>query len=280
MKHIFIWLLLVSGVALEARSLLHVQDHAAIKESLEQLSFGISEVISKKRVVAGAHSIIESVTQLAAFSAASNTLSHHDMVELQQGIQHFDDGLLAIIEQTKQKTGHDGEKNHALLAQGLSELFYNVYSLVVFTDKVGYYVKNILAALLKIIAATLNETNINPDDLATIQESVHGALNKRVFIFASRAESTTDAPAFTNADLVEQQQMYQGFSAIFNGILHVARNPKQSALYVQQLFTGLWEVISAVFADGKIDQEDLTNAEVALKEVILQPQAALGLTGS
>ncbi len=182
MKHSTIIIITVMTwyVSANDMQLRQAEVNETIKHSLQQVSIGVSRVLIEEKVVEGTQLIIDSITRLASFFAQYNNLSSHDIRELHEELALFDKEIEYVIK--GERANLQTQRPHELLAQGLSELFYNVYLLVVFTDKVSFYVKNIIAALLKIVSAMLTDSNINQQELATIQESLHAALATRVFL--------------------------------------------------------------------------------------------------
>lgn len=145
-----------------------------VQKNFQKLSQGVSCIIVDKQVNIGSKSIIASVTELAS-EIAKNNLTESDKKEIEESLAHFGLQLENILHyKTK------GEKEKQLLSEGLSQLISNVFLLAFMQNNIGYYIKNIISALLKIIIAVLDDASPGHADLLAVQQTLHEALNKNV----------------------------------------------------------------------------------------------------
>lgn len=167
MKFLFLLLLPISYVFAEI-------NEDFIQKNFQKLSHGISCILVDKQVGTGSKAIIHSITELTSEIAKIN-FTEADKKEIEKTLAQFDVQLETIL-QTKTK----GDKDKELLSDGLAQLISNVFLLVFLRKNIGYYIKNIIAALLKIIIAILDDASPDHSELVAVHQALQEALNKQV----------------------------------------------------------------------------------------------------
>lgn len=153
-----------------------------VQQNFQKLSQGVSCIIVDKQVNIGSKSIINSVVELTS-EIAKNNFTEEDKKEIEASLSQFG-AQLEIILQYKTKS----EKEKQLLSEGLSQLISNVFFLALLQNNIGYYVKNIISALLKIIISVLDDASPGHADLIAVQQALHDALNKHVLCIACKTK--------------------------------------------------------------------------------------------
>src|SRR3990167_6638842 len=171
---------------LDAATESFVKNHDVIKESLGNFSEGVAQLLTDKtKVSVGANKVIHGATQIAAITVQETNLSQEELNYLQQSVAEFEQGLIQLLEN---KTDRETKlRNHtALLKEGLNDLFYYMFSLVVLRDDVKTHLKNIFIALLKIITSIVSDGGFSEKELQNIQTSLHSTLESKVYCYACK----------------------------------------------------------------------------------------------
>ncbi len=187
-------------------------------------------------------------------------------------------------------SGKEVESNsEKLLVEGLTQIFYNVFCMLISPNDIGLYLKNVFTGLLKVISAVLANGKIEREDLEVLSTALSSIFNVRELqkqltskqgliipknqkIYASLRntvvkDATTDTVSIANINLTnfEAQQASLGLSEILQSLIDLLANPKNILLYLKELGQGLAHLFVSIFADGKIDQHDLDNLVEAIK---------------
>ena len=66
----------------------------------------------------------------------------------------------------------------------------------------------------------------------------------------------------------EKTTMVEGLKQIVSAVFSILMNPSTMKLYLVNLFSGIMKLVSAVFADGKVDKQDLDDLQGALADIL------------
>jgi hypothetical protein len=158
-----------------------IKNQDLIKESLSDFSEGVAQLLTDKtQISAGANKVIYSAAQIAALTVQETNLSQEELNYLQLSVAEFEQGLIHLLE-NKNKSAIKSGNHTALLKEGLNDLFYYMFSLVVLRNDIKIHLKNIFISLLKIITAVISDKGFNEKELQSIQASLHSALESKVY---------------------------------------------------------------------------------------------------
>lgn len=258
-----------------------------LKDSMECFSEGLTCLLTDKSQLShGASKVIQSVTDVASLQVQETNLSPEDLIYLQESVTEFEQGLFDLLNKDKLQF-----RNHApLLREGLSELFYHMFCLVVWRKDVKVHLKNIFVALLKVITAIISDSGVEEKDLQNIQSALHDALDKKVYCYACKTlpiDSYNIQPKKFDSNEIklkrsadelekkeqvplnpEQVQIKNSFNSIINTIIKIVLHPSKICFsYVKSIFDAIVGIVQAIFADGKVDGQDLENIQVALENI-------------
>ena len=66
----------------------------------------------------------------------------------------------------------------------------------------------------------------------------------------------------------EKTTMIEGLKQIVSAVFSILMNPSTMKLYLMNIFSGVMKLLSAVFADGKVDRQDLDDLQGALADIL------------
>ena len=181
------------------------------------------------------------------------------------------------------------EKQQKEMAEGLSEIFYNMFCMLINPDNVGLYLKKSLSGLLKIISVILADGKIDRKDLERISAALVSLFN---FTGNSSNSDTSNSDSATEPDNgnpvanrvginfdsskfnldpdirrilgitrneFEKAQMSEGVALIFKSIMSIIIDPGNVGSHLGNIMKGIMHVFASIFADGKVDAHDLNN---------------------
>ena len=183
------------------------------------------------------------------------------------------------------------KENEKLLVAGLTQIFYNMFCMLISPNDIGLYLKNVFAGLFKVLAAVIANGKIDQDDLESIGTAIGTIFNLRSYDLtpvtplrivlntqASAARATpavADAPAnpvsatpATNPatpavdpvlQAFEQQELSAGLSLICQSFMALILDPQHALTHLRQLCQGLFYLFLSIFADGKVNAHDADN---------------------
>ena len=157
-----------------------------IKESFCQFSEGISYILTDKyKITDGTEKVIHGITQLASITVQQTNLTEEELESLKQDVAEFESGLINLLNGRYDKSSIRSDQSK-LLKEGLSDLLYYLFSLIVLKNDVKLHLKNIFKALLKIITAVIDDENFQSFNLESLQNLLHNALETRVYCYTCK----------------------------------------------------------------------------------------------
>jgi hypothetical protein len=189
-----------------------------------------------------------------------------------------DNSQIGIAESkpAEKDTEIDSEK---LLVEGLTQIFYNVFCMLISPNDIGVYLNNVFTGLLKVISAVLADGKVGREDLEILSAALSSIFNLRELqkqlvqkqslalghktYHKTGDHKTSQRANFKNS--LETQEMSLGLAKIMQSFMAMLANPKNVLSYLQELCQGLMHLFISIFADGKVDQHDLDNLIEVIK---------------
>lgn len=177
--------------------------------------------------------------------------------------------------------------NEKLLVEGLTQIFYNVFCMLISPNDLGLYLKNVFTGLLKVLSAVLADGKVGREDLEILGAALGSIFNLRGLqkqliqkqnLALGQRTYNSASPCVSFRNSFETQEMSLGLAKITQSFMALLANPKNALSYLQELCQGLMHLFLSIFADGKVDQHDLDNLVEVIKSnetkalVILQAQ--------
>ncbi|OGB84362.1 hypothetical protein A3F66_01840 [candidate division TM6 bacterium RIFCSPHIGHO2_12_FULL_32_22] len=240
-----------------------------IKDSFCQFSEGISYILTDKhKITDGTEKVIHGITQLASITVQQTNLTEEELESLKQDVAEFENGLINLL---NEKASSRADQSR-LLKEGLSDLLYYLFSLVVLQTDIKLHLRNIFRSLLKIITAVVDDENLQSFNLESLQNSLHNALETRVYCYTCKEPGKRSLRNIKveepEVELTEEQkEIKSSFSRIINDLINIIVHPKQLMSRIKDIVNSALNVVYTIFADGKLDQQDVANIQVALENV-------------
>lgn len=155
-------------------------------------------------------------------------------------------------------TGMDKD-NERLLVAGLTQIFYNMFCMLISPNDIGLYLKNVFAGLFKVLAAVIANGKIDQDDLESIGSALGSIFNLRSYDL-ERAHTLAPKLRAANSTLqaLEVQEVSTGLSLICQSFLALITDPQHALQHLRHLCQGLICLFLAMFVDAKVDEQTAT----------------------
>ncbi len=111
-----------------------------------------------------------------------------------------------------------------------------------------------------LVKLAVQEVALHPDEQLKVQMLMDG-FRDQVDMLSTSLIARKDASVDP-----EQRKMVEGLTTILYNVISILINPSQVSLYLPNILGGLYKIISAVLADGRIDQSDWDHLMKALRD--------------
>lgn len=123
-------------------------------------------------------------------------------------------------------------------------------------------VEELLTGISEILLNGIKKSNMSNQERQVAIEKIN-KLNKEIInIIPSRSQSALVRTA------EERQTMVAGLKQIMTAVFAVVMDPNSLKSYLITIFSGITKVLSAIFADGKIDKNDFNNFLGAIGDLL------------
>ena len=185
-----------------------------------------------------------------------------------------DNSIEAVVIENKPVEKPNVANNEKLLVEGLTQIFYNVFCMLISPNDIGLYLENVFMGFLKVISAILADGKIEREDLENLSSSLNSIFNVRDLqkqLIYKQSLITTNNTANKVAeksirDNFEIQEMSTGLTQINQSFIALLSDPKNALTYLKNMCQGLIHLFMSLFADGKVDAHDLNNLVEVIKE--------------
>lgn len=276
MKKILIYsMLLMTSFAFAKEYPIRVDDPVINKELMNFVESSLS-LLKKENPVSNIKNITDSINKIVVRILKEKlNFNDEDCADMQKLLATHQTQLINIVNSDTRTIEIRTNDERKLIAEAISEIFYNLCCMILNPNNITVYLKQIFSGLMKILSAVLADGKIDNQDL----ENFQGALSD---ILIGSEEKHEDSEAYGDQkalfkilrnnvdgdDLNEKNLIVAGLSQIFNSIIYSILNPSLIKEKLGAMLEGLLKIISAILADGKIDNQDVENITQALPEAI------------
>lgn len=131
-------------------------------------------------------------------------------------------------------------------------------------------IQHLADGVSSLVKSAMTEVALNPDEHLKIAMLMDGFRDQVGVLFKTvpfRNDGSIDP---------EQRKMVEGLTTILYNVISILINPSQVGAYLPNILGGLYKIISAVLADGRVDQSDWDHLMGALKETFSLSNLGLG----